>query len=729
MAGPLDSSVVSRWAPTRAVGVAVAAGLAVLAVVIGLVAGAPARAATPAAEGPVVMIGLGGLTWSDVDPDRTPALASFMTTAAVGHLSVRSVFRVTCPVDAWLTIGSSRRSAAERIPGADESDNTQDLNSFCPPIPTITDGQVETWSQLAAYNASLSFNAPLGLLGSSSEQLEVSLVGAGPGGGVAAATESGEVATYLPDPGSLTEDVIASTDLTLVDLGAVNQRPANAPPRTQQVQQLDRDLANVLAEVPPDATVMLVAGANSRPTAELQLIAIAGDGYERGLLRSSSTQQDGLVLLTDVTPTLFALVGMPPAPEFVGAPVTSVPQQSGWQVLQQGLVEQARKVEVYSEVTQPFFTALVPLQIALYAGAAWAFRRRAHTPAARRRILHATGWVALTCSAIPVATFLANLVPWWTWGSPHAGLVALVLLWAVVVAAGARLLGRHRDLLTEVGVVAGATAGVLTVDIVLGGSLQTASLMGYSPVIAGRLYGFGNVAFSLFATGLVFVAAWWGDVLVRRGRRQTASWVVLGIGAAGLLVDGLPQLGSDFGGMLAIACGFGVFFLGVRQVAVTLPRLLAIGAVAVGVVSAVSVLDWLRPADERSHLGTFVQQVLDGELLDVVNRKFANNVDILFSSILGLLVPFAVLFLAMVLLRPVQQTPAVLKLAYEEAPLLPPALMGWVTLMTVGFLVNDSGVAIPAVGIMLTIPFLIVISVKVLARRQGATQVEEPARH
>jgi hypothetical protein len=290
------------------------------------------------------------------------------------------------------------------------------------------------------------------------------------------------------------------------------------------------------------------------------------------------------------------------------------------------------------------------------------------------------------------------------------------------VAAVARFVGRHHDLLTEVGVVAGATAGVLAIDVATGAHLQTASLMGYSPIIAGRLYGFGNVAFSLFATGLVFMTAWWGDVLYRRGRRRAAAWLVLAMGLVGVLVDGLPQLGSDFGGMIAIASGFGVFYLGVRQLRLTATRLLAVGGVALSIVTVVSVIDWLRPAAERSHLGTFVQQVLDGELLDVVSRKLANNVDILFSSVLGLLVPFAVLFMALVLLRPLRQTPAVLTIAYEDAPMLRPAFMGWVTLMAVGFAVNDSGVAIPAVGIMLTIPFLIVISVKVLSRQVHGPQ-------
>jgi hypothetical protein len=278
--------------------------------------------------------------------------------------------------------------------------------------------------------------------------------------------------------------------------------------------------------------------------------------------------------------------------------------------------------------------------------------------------------------------------------------------------------GRDRDLLAEVGVVSAVTVAVLAADIVTGGSLQTASLMGYSPVIAGRLYGLGNVAFALFATALIFLAAWCGGLASRRDGPGRAPQVVLGIGVIGLVVVGLPAFGSDFGGMLAMTTGFGVFYLGTRGRRMTARRLLAIGGASVGVVALVSVVDWLRPAESRSHLGTFVQQVLDGELGDVLARKLANNLDILVNSALAASVLLVLIVLAALLLRPFDRSTSVLHRAFAEAPLLGPALTGWLTVMVVGFAVNDSGVAIPAVGMMLTVPFLIVISVKLLSRQE-----------
>jgi hypothetical protein len=108
------------------------------------------------------------------------------------------------------------------------------------------------------------------------------------------------------------------------------------------------------------------------------------------------------------------------------------------------------------------------------------------------------------------------------------------------------------------------------------------------------------------------------------------------------------------------------------------------------------------------------QQVLDGEFFDVVFRKLGNNINILGSSFLGVLVPSALVFGLLVLMRAGTGRVAVLREGFERAPTLRPALTAWLVAMAIGFAVNDSGVAIPAVGIMFAIPALIVVSTRIL---------------
>lgn len=671
---------------------------------------------------PVVLIGASGLTWADIDAEQTPAIASLMEGAAIGHLSVRSVFPVTCPVDAWLTVGAARRAAAERpeVEGATEAPAS--LAALCPPVPGLVDARVDGWPQLVDYNATLGYGADLGLLGADAQVAGTSLLAVGPGAAVAAANNAGVVVHHVDAALAVSQDDIASSDITLIDVGSIDE--AEGRPRTDQVRALDAAVEQVLAVVPADATVMLMAGGNSRPTADLQAIAIRGAGFPPGLLTSTSTKQEGLVLLTDVTPTLFRLAGIPADENFVGAPITSVPgdPEASFEERRQDLVDQTRKVQVSGGVAAEFFVTVTALQLIIYGLVWWILRRRSALPAeSRRAVMTAVGWVALVSSSIPAGTFLANVVPWWRWDAAGPGLVGFVMLWALLIAGVAGWFGRDGDALARVGIVAGLTVGVLTVDIITGGHLQVASLMGYSPVVAGRLYGFGNVAFALFATSLVFLAAWYGDLRYRSKGPVAAARAILAIAVVGLLVDGLPAFGSDFGGMIALATGFGVFYLSARGVQITLLRLAATFGVGVVAVTVVSLADWLRPAESRSHLGTFVQQVLDGELVEILSRKATSNVDMLFSSVLTALVPLVLVALALALLRTSRRPPGLVALSYQQAPMLRPALTGWLTIMVVGFALNDSGVAIVGVGLMLAVPFLIVIAVDVVARAERRT--------
>ena len=50
-------------------------------------------------------------------------------------------------------------------------------------------------------------------------------------------------------------------------------------------------------------------------------------------------------------------------------------------------------------------------------------------------------------------------------------------------------------------------------------------------------------------------------------------------------------------------------------------------------VGLISVLDWARGPDRRSHLGNFVQRILDGDALDVVARKAVASAETVLSPL------------------------------------------------------------------------------------------------
>ncbi|GAA3121724.1 hypothetical protein GCM10020001_047590 [Nonomuraea salmonea] len=86
-------------------------------------------------------------------------------------------------------------------------------------------------------------------------------------------------------------------------------------------------------------------------------------------------------------------------------------------------------------------------------------------------------------------------------------------------------------------------------------------------------------------------------------------------------------------------------------------------------VGALSVVDWLRPESERTHLGTFVQQIIDGEAWTIIGRKFGAMIGVTVGNwSLTLLSLVALAFLFFVLARPSRWGVAALGLAYGLTP-------------------------------------------------------------
>ena len=182
-----------------------------------------------------------------------------------------------------------------------------------------------------------------------------------------------------------------------------------------------------------------------------------------------------------------------------------------------------------------------------------------------------------------------------------------------------------------------------------------------------------------------------------------------------VVVDAWPAWGSDFGGPPASIPAFALLTFAVLGVRLTVRRVALIAVGTVAVVSVVSVLDWLRPPADQSHLGKFVQTVIDGGAWDVMKRKLAQNLDILFSNVLSR---------AGAGRRAVRRpgaAPAELvggatpcSARSTASPVLRAGLLSGLVMWVIGFSLNDSGTAIPAVSATLAIPLVIAASITAL---------------
>lgn len=689
--------------------------------------------AAGAATGPIVLIGTGGITWTDVSASATPALWSFLRDGSSAALSVRSVDTNTCPVDGWLSLSAGQRAAA---PGPDGSPDRAQSDP-CQPIPVVDSGAVPGWRAYVQAAAAKKFDSVPGLLGEHLASQGVCVQAVGPGAGVGAAFRSGAMPRYAAFAPDTLTSALAACPVTLVDVGSVRDpkdvakgEPAPKAGRAAQVREIDRRIQDVIEAAPAGADLVVASLSDAGASERLRLVAAKGPRFASGTLASPSTRQPGLVQAPDLTVTLIAAAGAPVPSELGGAALRRVPADSNSEAAARdrlrALVDYDQASHEVHSLVPPFFNGVVYTQLAIYALVMLVWKRDFGSPQTRGRLLQVVRRVGVIAATVPAATFLANLLPWWRFPMPMLAIVASVALFVAVISAIALLGPWGRSLLGPMAAVSIATMAVLAIDVMTGSRLQLSSLMGLQPVVGGRYYGMGNTTFALFATSTILLCIAVSDRYVRAGQNRRAAAAVAAIGLGAVVIDGAWFWGADGGGPPALLPGIAFLVLSILGVRMTWKRGALIGVVTAGLFLLVGFLDWLRPVESRSHLGRFFETMIHGGALDIIVRKLQQNLSILFGNYrLALLVPIALVFVIYVLARPTSWGSRALQRSFDRAPTLRPGLIALLVTLTIGFAINDSGVAVPANGALIAVPLIIAVSVTTLldeARQSGATR-------
>jgi hypothetical protein len=645
-----------------------------------------------AVPGPVVVLGTAGLRWDDVS-EQTPALAALLANGSVAALVPRSVQLGSCPVDGWLAASAGRRADAARA-----------ADGACRP-PALAD-----WRSYTDRADGRGLGAAPGTLGDALAAAGQRSAAIGPGAALALATGAGVVARQWPadSDAALAEALATTPDVLMVDLGAV----PDGSERGSRVSALDARLVTILNALPASATVLVASLADGGSQPRMQFAAIVGPQPGGGmhppaLLRSGSARQDGLVLTTDLPATVLTLLGLTVPDRVDGAPMLPVDRDGTEADRLQHVIDLDQAAVAVQSLFGPFTAALVLAQAALLAALAYL------------RLLRPLHAAAILGGALPAATVLAAVVPWWR--SDQAGEVyTLVVLGGATMLAAVALGGPwRRTPFGPAGVIGGLTLAVLTADVATGSTLSLITLIGGQPLIGGRFYGLGNPLFAVFGTAAVFAALALADPLLTRGRRHVAALAVLGLGLLASAIDVLPALGADVGGAPALLPAFAVLALRIAGLRPTWRRVTGIVTATGALVVLVAVADWLRAPAARTHLGRFVQTTLDGGAWAVLRRKGLQNVEILTSSPATMALPVLAALLVWVLVRPGRFGLTGLDVAYRRLPLLRHGLSALGVMLAISFAANDSGTSIPPSAALIALPLLVAVTARAVADEKG----------
>ncbi|GAA4894573.1 phosphoglycerate mutase [Stackebrandtia albiflava] len=662
-----------------------------VAVVVSLGLPVPAWADEGGAA-PVYFVGIPNLLWTDLDERETPAMWGLLGESAAASLAVRSYGAKSCPDDAWASIGAGNRARSNYGSGL-----ACPLGSLIGPPLTTSDGawQLAGETQLTASNRELAYKTKPGLLA----DLVGCVAAIGPGASVAAAHPDGVVDRYRKAIPELPEEMTQFGEgcpVVLVD----PQAPVygEGAERAASAAAADAAVADLLSVLPPDAVVMVAGISDASMPVNLHPLMLRADGYADRWLTSAATRRDGYVQLADIGPTIVTLTGGEVAGSgMTGQPMRPTESRPGGvsDTVTWGITTNLAGQQI-PPLSDGFYSTLTILGLLVIAAAIVLCRRGTRS---RRggRLAAVLLPITLAVASLPVASLLVNALPWWRAERPAITLWAVMVGICLVLAAVAWLGPWRRHPLGPPTVIAAVTAVVIGVDCATGASLQFNSLTGYSAITGARFTGMGNYAFGVFAAGAVMAALYASWRL--RGAWRVA--VIAAVGVAAVLVDGLPGFGNDVGGVIALTPAFilaGLHAMGRRLSVKKILASLLIGGLTI---SAIMVMDYLRPPEQRTHLGRFVGEVLNGAAVDTLMRKA--------SAALGTITagPLTLLVIGACVALPLIWRTGVVEQVVARYPVVLSVGIGVATVSVLGFAFNDSGIAVPAFTLAVAAPLLV----------------------
>ncbi|MCG7309051.1 hypothetical protein [Brachybacterium sp. ACRRE] len=628
----------------------------------------PARADDGADAGassaPVRMVLVtSGLSWEDVSEETTPHLQCLAENAGVGAMNTTST-----------TVVSTKRQGEETL-----RTGFRGLAATAPSSAGVPNPPTDQLARIPGGTTEID----------ASEDVPVGRISAALDGDGAVDADSG---VLLVDLGSSTP-----SDLTALDERAGEVLDAaggcasgSAAGSAAGAADLPRTLlVSVAATDPADPAAVETQGSIASRTAGLQVAMDTGRPGEA--LSSGSTHQNGLVVLTDVLPTVLESHGVEPTLTLPGQSFEGVDTRVDPQQLALDRSLAARLVDGASPPA--FFSWLAFGAVGLVLLLITPLRRRDRLRHAARSLL------AIAPLCFPVA-LMSTLVPWWRAEHPALALTGVVWAGSAVLAAVVLAGPWRRSRFGPPGVAFGLVAGLILLESALGSPWQTGSPLGANAISGARFYGLSNHLFGMVLAGTL-AALGCLFTRLRTPRARVIATVATGVVVSAACVA--PSMGADFGSMLVCVPTFGLLALLVSGIPLRWWHVLGLYAAGAVAVVGVSVLDWLRPPASRSHLGRFIDDVLSGGLGTVVLRKLGQNLQMLVDYPGLALVVLAAVLGSVAILMPRRLHWRALEQLDEEHPSGRSVRIALVAGGWLGYAVNDTGPVLIAAVLGLSI--------------------------
>ena len=680
----------------------------------------PPTAALPDNVDQVVIFGIPGLTFDELDPAVMPHLAALAKRGAVAGTNVRTGSSEPSVAESYASVGAGYRldsgSTGEvAVDGGAASDPAVRVLDM--PKAVTRNGTCEDGQPGALADALHASGLKTGVV-SNADVIEQGVRQPRSPAALAAAGGTGEVDAGTVGPRSprgprrswraarLAAGVHRSGSSHDGRRGprrgrSRGQRPmarvrsrfwtgASAASVRQMFRRTDAVIGQVDAALGPRSVLMVVGVTPPTSTWALTPMVLAGDGIEPGHLSSPSTHRGGLVTLLDVAPTALSLLATPEPSTMSGHPLRLRPGGTS-----------LRSISSFNEMLvsrrstdQPLTLAFIIFQTCVYLGVLVAAEAEAVLSCGER----ADGGRARSARR---GRWRRSCFGWSRTSTPSARGAGGQLVARRALAFAATRFRSHR--LDPLLFICGATVAVLVCDLSMGAHLQYGSFFGYAPNKGMRFTGVGNAAFAILAGSTIVVCV---ALLDRARDRRAAWWVAVAVALCVIIADGAPWMGADVGGILTLVPIFGLLLWALRGGPVRWRALLTVVAATVVALAIAVGLDAMRAPDQRTHVSRFFLQLGDRKLVrSTISEKWSQNIRLLQESMWAWLVPATAAFSLVALSVGGLWQRALPSRSPQRYAVIAPLALG-----LLGWLLNDSGIVVVALASMYLGPFVLLLA-------------------
>ena len=654
---------------TRSAALALAA--VVVVAVVAVVAGA---GVTPAGAAPagvhhrrVLLLSLPALTWQDLQGQHLPNLERLLAGSAMGDLAMRTADGPASLGGGYATIGAGTRAASASTtaasaygvgepygPGTAGEEFTRRTGLHA------TRGVVYLGQQsLEDANGSKLYGAVVGAFGDALAsagirrsvignadapvpdpvipgQVERALAtalatstGTVPGGAVGADLRRDDVraaygtrldldrvvATFAQQWRDDSVVLVEASDLARADLFAQYATPEQRTQlRDRALRWTDALVGRLLARIDlGHDTVLTVSPSHPSGPSSLGVVALHTPSTRPAYLRSPTMRRRGFVALVDVAPTVLEELGIDRPSAMEGRPMVVTGDAASYPARLDSLARADVDGRFRDSLVDSMQTTLMVIGCVLALGALLLV--------VTGRLRRTVGIVAVLALSLPTVTYLAAPVHF----AAHGGVGAFRLFLVVgsLVLGGAFLAIGRWTRVSAVEAALGAIVLLHLVDAVSGTHFEFNTPLGYSATVGIRVAGLGNPTFAQLSTAAVVLAGMLAARDPARGRRWGIALL-----AVTFVVLAAPFFGQSFGAALATAPAFALFAWLVSGRSVRVRHVFALACMVLLSGLVVGFVDLLRPSSNQTHIGLFFQQVGgrgSGDFFTVIHRKLDEN--------------------------------------------------------------------------------------------------------